>query len=139
MVSEEEEIALEEGKVITEDMKEKIKKLRSKGIRISLPAIKRKNLEFRIDTPDAQTVSDNGIEYNAGRIIVKFIEGDSEKFIEDYSEFCGGKLLYSMRLAKLYVFEFEYRTLEELKELQEKSEALDYVVSASLDGINELN
>ncbi len=131
-------IALGKETVITQKMNDKIRKLHSK-VRISLSTVKRKNLEFRIDNRTDDIVDDHGIKYSAGRIVVRFAEGDKAKYIEDYCKFCGGTLVYNMKLANVCVFEFENKTLSELKDLQKRSMELDYVVSASLDGINELH
>ena len=139
LVCGDEYICLDRERMITQEMKDKLSKLRSKKIRISLSTVRKKNLEFKIDNRYQDIVDDNGIRYAAGRIVIRFAEGDRAKYIEDYCRFCGGTLVYNMKIANVCVFEFENKTLLELQDLQKRSMELEYVVSASLDGINELH
>lgn len=137
LVSDDQIIALEKEKVVNDNMRSKLRKLISKGMMVKLSSIKRNDLVLEINNKDSGIVDDNGIRYNAGRITVRFTEGDRDQQIRDYAEFCNGTLVYRMRLSNVCVFEFQNKTLAELKDLVKRSTELDYVVSASLDGINE--
>lgn len=138
LVSDDQVVALEKEKVINENMRSKLRKLISKGMMVKLSSIKRNDLVLEINDKDSGIVDDNGKKYNAGRIIIRFTDGDRDQQIKDYAEFCNGTLVYRMRLSNVCVFEFQNKTLAELKDLVKRSTKLDYVASASLDGINEL-
>lgn len=90
-----------------------------------------------VENPDT-FIDEDGRIYSSKRIVVKFAEGDYEKYISEYEQFCGGTLHSSIKSINQYVFEFDAKTVIQMKELVEKSNALDYVVNASLDGVNQI-
>ncbi len=82
---------------------------------------------------------DSGNRYSSRTLIVRFTPGDKEEKIRMFEEFCGGKLVYDMKLSDIQVFSFEAKNIKQLRALQKKAMELDYVEYAELDSVNELH
>jgi len=83
----------------------------------------------------SNTVTDpeTGRKYSSSRLVVKFTEGDTDKKIADFEEFCQGKLKSTIKSIGLYVFEIEASNIKRLKYLVDQALQLDYVEDAHLD------
>ncbi len=75
--------------------------------------------------------------YRNDRIIVSFREGDVEKMIGDFEEFCSGKAQSGVNTSNIYIFVFEPLNDKDLYALLEESRSLEYVSGASLDQKHE--
>ena len=80
-----------------------------------------------------------GLQYSSSRIVVVFEEGDREKMVSDFAEFCGGTLKSSIKSIGQYTFEVEPSSYLRLKELVDKAMELDYVKTAHLDEQKQKN
>lgn len=97
-----------------------------------------KNNEFGNDRrllkgSNTVTDPDTGRKYSSSRLVVKFTEGDTDKKIADFEEFCQGKLKSTIKSIGLYVFEIEASNIKRLKYLVDQALQLDYIEDAHLD------
>ena len=83
--------------------------------------------------------SKTGIRYSSNRLVVVFEEGDKDKMVSDFAEFCNGKLKASIKSIGQYTFEVEPSSYLKLSKLAEKAMQLDYVKSAHLDEQKDQN
>ncbi|MBQ3383947.1 MAG: hypothetical protein IJG59_01885 [Erysipelotrichaceae bacterium] len=83
----------------------------------------------------SNTVTDpeTGRKYSSSRLVVKFTDGDSDKKIADFEEFCHGKLKSTIKSIGLYVFEIEASNIKRLKYLVDQALQFDYVEAVHLD------
>lgn len=80
-----------------------------------------------------------GIRYSSNRLVVVFEEGDRDKMVSDFAEFCNGKFKSSIKSIGQYTFEVEPSSYLKLNELAEKAMQLDYVKAAHLDEQKDQN
>jgi hypothetical protein len=80
-----------------------------------------------------------GKRYSSSRIVIKFTEGDSDSKVSLFEEFCGGKLRSQVKSAGLYVFTVEPASYRRLSALIKSAVELDYVESAFLDEVKDMN
>ena len=87
------------------------------------------------------TVTDpeTGRKYSSSRLVVKFTEGDTDKKIADFEEFCGGKLRSKIKSIGIYVFEIEASDYTRLNYLVNQIKRLEYVEDVHLDEQNDPN
>lgn len=89
----------------------------------------------RIMIKEGSSVVDpsSGRKYSSTRLVVKFTEGDIEKKISNFEEFCSGKLKRTIKSAGIYVFEIESSDFTKLSSLINQAKQLDYVQDIQLD------
>ncbi len=121
---------------IDEDLRKLIEKECGKTFEVNMMGSKKaliKMIQPKEDPKDQpQTVAND-------RIVVKFKDGDREKQIAMYEEFCNGKVQSKLNSSDIYIFVFDPLNEKALNRLLEDTQALSYVESASLDRINGLN
>ena len=100
--------------------------------------LKEVDLKTVIDKTNLTNIDTSSIFANT-RIVVRFIDGDVDTYISEYSHFCNGSLKSYNQTTGNYVFVFEKLDDNKLKDLVENSKKLDYVLDAFLETVNETN
>lgn len=90
-------------------------------------------------TKESITTIKQGILTADNRIVVRFVEGDGDEYVAQYSKVCNGTMISFNQTTGNYVFAFEPLKDDQLQALLEKTKQLEYVKEAFLDGLNELN
>lgn len=88
---------------------------------------------------EENTVTDeDGKQYASDRITVKFASEPTDEQIEELCQICEGEV--RSRIGRnIVVLQFPKANIKRLNSLLKKISELDYVESASLDAVNQLN